>query len=199
MFSKIIKKVLILHLIFTFIIIKTQNMNNVSLKNGLIGAGIAIIISIISWLLGIGYYIILGFIFGFAIIIYFLYRTGKEVRDLNGGFIDFGTLFKYTFLTYAVLSLSTSIFQYIMVNFIDTNLLENMNNTIKDFWISSIPAEGSEEAIEKMEEGFDKAPTTLSLVGALVGWLKGLILGAIIAAIISLIMRKKDPSINEFA
>lgn len=163
------------------------------------GAGVAIIISIISWFLGIEYYIILGFIFGFFVIIYFMYRTGKEVRDLNGGYIDFGQIFKYLMLTYIILSFITSIFQYIMVNFIDTNLMANMNETIKEFYMNKLFANVPEETKEQMEDGFEQAPTTLELMSALWGWVKGLIMGAIIATIMSAIMKKKNPELNEFA
>lgn len=174
-------------------------MGNISIKNGLLGAGVAIIFSIITWFLGIGYYIVLGFILGFFVIVYFMYRTGKEARDLNGGFIEFGQIFKYLMLTFMILSFITSIFQYIMVNFIDTNLMANMNDAIKDFSLSRMPAEAAEEARDQLEEKFAEAPTTLELLPALWGWVKGLILGAIIAAIMSAIMKKKNPAFNEFA
>ena len=174
-------------------------MENPSVKNGILGAGVAIILSVISWFLGIGYYIILGFILGFLVIIYFMYRSGKEARDLNGGFIEFGEIFKYLMLTFVILSFITSVFQYIMVNFIDTNLMANMNDTMKDFFISRMPAEASEEAREQLEDKFAEAPTTLELWPALWGWVKGLIMGAIIAAIMSAIMKKKNPEMNDFA
>ncbi len=198
MFSKIIKKVLFLHLIFTLIIIKTQNMNNVSLKNGLIGAGISIIISLIIWLINPSLYLKIGSWLGLLVGLFFIYRTAKESRDLNGGFIEFGELFKNTFIMVVIMTLLSSLFAYILYNFIDPNLVELQKQVVTE----SIEKMGSMMGEEKMNEVMDKMQDqdfSFTIGKLLQGWVVGLLLWAIPCVIFSAIMKKKDPAFNEFA
>lgn len=198
MFSKIIKKVLILHLIFTLIIIKTQNMNNVSLKNGLIGAGISIIISLIIWLINPSLYLKIGSWLGLLVGLFFIYRTAKESRDLNGGFIELGELFKNTFIMIVIMTLLSSLFAYILYNFIDPNLVELQKQIVTE----SIEKMGSMMGEDKMNEVLDKMEDqdfSFTIGKLFQGWAVGLLLWAIPCLIFSAIMRKKNPELNEFA
>lgn len=174
-------------------------MEHPSVKNGVFGAAIVIIIYLIMWFVSPKAFLSYGSWLGFAIIIFFMYRAGKEVRDMNQGFIEFGEIFKYLFITFVVLTLITSIFNYILLNFIDPGLIEIQKEIALEAMEKVANALGNEEMLDEMNDQLDEQSFDLTPWKALQGWIFGLIFGAIIAAIQGAIMKKKDPSLDQFA
>lgn len=199
MFSKIIKKVLFLHLIFTLIIIKTQNMNNVSLKNGLIGGFLIIILSLISYLINTPFYLNYFSYISFVLTIYFLYSTGIQVRNNNGGYMSLGLGFKNILLTYMILTLLTTIFVYILYNFIDKSLLETVTNKFMENLEKGLAQQGKEDQAEEMFSFMQKFIPFSSIGITFFYWIINVAIGALISVIIAAIMKRSNPEFNEFA
>jgi len=173
-------------------------MDHLSVKNGVLGGVVTIIAYLILWFISPRVFLDYSWI-GFAIIIFFMYRAGKEARDLSGGFIEFGEIFKYLFITFAVITLITTIFQYILMNFIDTGLIEMQKEMAIEAIEKIANALDNEEMTDKMMEGIEEQSFDLTILKSIQGWVFGMILGGIIAAVQAAIMKKKDPNFSEFA
>lgn len=199
MFSKIIKKVLILHLIFTLIIIKTQNMNNVSIKNGLIGGFLIIILSLISYLINTPFYLHYFSYISFVLTIYFLYLTGIQIRNNNEGFMSLGLGFKNILLTYIILTLLTTLFQYILYNYIDRSLLDTITNEFNENIEKGFAQQGKEDQAEEMLSYMQKFIPFSSVGITIFYWIVNVAIGALISVIVAAIMKRKNPEFNEFA
>ncbi|MBK7094140.1 MAG: DUF4199 domain-containing protein [Saprospiraceae bacterium] len=173
-------------------------MGNPSVKNGLMGAGVAIIIYLILWLIDPTSYLKFGSWIGLVIALFFMYRAAKEARDLNGGFIEFAELFKVTFIMIVIMTAITSFFAYILFNFIDPNLIEVQKQIVTES-IEKMSGMMGEDAAAAMAEKMEEQDYNLTIGKLLQGWAIGLVLWAIAAAIMSAIMKKKNPDFNEFA
>ncbi len=173
-------------------------MGNPSVKNGLMGAGVAIIVYLILWLIDPTSYLKFGSWIGLVIALFFMYRAAKEARDLNGGFIEFAELFKVTFIMIVIMTAITSFFAYILFNFIDPNLIEVQKQIVTES-IEKMSGMMGEDAAAAMAEKMEEQDYNLTIGKLLQGWAIGLVLWAIAAAIMSAIMKKKNPDFNEFA
>ena len=174
-------------------------MEHPSVKNGVFGAVAAIIVYLVLWFVDPKGYLTYGSWIGIAIIIFFMYLAGKEARNINEGFINFGDIFKYLFITFVVLTLITTIFNYILMNFIDPSLIDLQKEIALEAVEKMADAFGNEEMMSEVEDQMDEQSFDLTPWKAIQGWLFGLILGAIIAGIQGAIMKKKDPNFSEFA
>lgn len=173
-------------------------MGNPSVKNGLIGAGVAIIVYLILWLIDPTGYLKFGSWIGLLIALFFMYRTAKEARDMNGGYIEFAELFKVTFIMIVIMTAITSIFAYILFNFIDPNLIEIQKQIVSES-VEKMGEAFGEDAASAMADKLEEQDYNLTIGKLIQGWAIGLILWAIAAAIMSAIMKKKNPEFNEFA
>ena len=174
-------------------------MEHPSVKNGIFGAIAAIILYLILWFIDPKFFVTYGSWLGFIIIIYFMYRAGKEARDANEGFISFSDVFKYLFLTFAILTIITALFNYVLYNFIDTGLIEVQKEIAQEAVEKMANALGNEDMVEEFNDNMDDSMFRLTIGKILQGWLFGLVIGAIIAAIMGAIMKKKNPAFDEFA
>lgn len=168
-------------------------MNNKGLNNGLLAGLIGIIVLLISYFLDQGFYLKYASWVVYVVYVYFMYMAGKQTRDEMGGYLSFGQAFLPIFITFAVGSLLVSIFQYFMVNFIDVSLLDAMQDQAIeqiDKMSGLLGEEGTEAAIEKIEED----GVSLGIGQVVLGWIFGLIFGAIISAIMGAIVKKEDKS-----
>jgi hypothetical protein len=173
-------------------------MGNPSVKNGLMGAGVAIIVYLILWLIDPTSYLKFGSWIGLVIALFFMYRAAKEARDLNGGFIEFAELFKVTFIMIVIMTAITSLFAYILFNFIDSNLIEIQKQIVAES-MEKMSGMLGEDKMAEITEKLEEQDYSLTIGKLIQGWAIGLILWAIAAAIMSAIMKKKNPEFNEFA
>jgi hypothetical protein len=115
----------------------------------------------------------------------------KEEKALNKGSISFGSAFKHSWVTFLIYAVITILFTYVLYNFIDPNLKEEvMKNTIKA--MSKLSGMIGEEAYEKMIEEMEKTDA-FGIKGLLQSFVVQLIFpGAFVAAIIALFMKKES-------
>ena len=174
-------------------------MNNIFVKNGLIAGILAIIVSVVIWLIDASAYLKFGPYVRLIIIVYFLYRTAKETRDANGGFINLAELFKVTFLASIVATLVFFVFNYLHYNFIDTNLVEIQKQIAMESVEKISQTFGSEDMMTEITDKLEEQDFSMGIGKLFTGWLINLIWWAIVSVIIAAIMKKKDPSLNDFA
>ncbi len=184
-------------------------MDNPSVKYGLYFGGVLILLSIISWQLipSIHYPSTMkqagfGMILSLVIVIGFLYLTLKETRYIQEDFLTFGEALKSSFLCYMIGTLIGVIFTFILVNYIDPDLLNLQAESAKAIsqdmtgWmgdIAGMPEEELEKLNEEMEAELDLQNLGSFSVGmAILSWLQSLIGGIILSLIMSAIMKKNN-------
>ncbi|MBP6825922.1 MAG: DUF4199 domain-containing protein [Saprospiraceae bacterium] len=116
----------------------------------------------------------------------------KYQRDqLDGGYITYGKAVLVGLLIVLVGMFVSSLWNYILVNFIDPNYVAGMKEQFVEAWGEKMPAESLEEALK----GFDKSGDLLTNIknGIVGGLVIGLIVGLITAAFL-----KKQPETTKF-
>ena len=171
-------------------------MNNPAAKYGIYYGGISVATSLLLWLAKpeLLFNTPLGLILGFGLPIVMMYLSIKETRDHQEGFISFGEAIKASFLTYIIGSLIAILFTFILMNYLDTSLLELQKEQAIAMTESMSSMFGAnEEMMEEMREQMDDQLGTFSFGQAIMGWLGSLVFpGIIISLIISAIMKKND-------
>ncbi len=173
-------------------------MEHPSVKNGIFGAITIIIVYLVLWLIDPKILVKFGSWFGIIIGIYFMYRAGKEARDANEGFISFADVFKYLFITMALLTLIVSLFNFVLYNFIDPTLIEVQKEVALESVEKMANMLGNEDMVEEISDSIDESNFDLTIGKVIQGWFVGLIFGAGLAAIMGAIMKKKNPAFDEF-
>jgi len=175
-------------------------MDHPSVKYGVLGGFVSIIITLVLWFINPDYLLnYIGTVTGFIVLIYFMYFAGKEARELSDGYIDFGEIFKYLFITFVIMSLISTIFTYILYNFIDTDMIERQKELAIKAAEKMAAMLGDDDVLDEINDKIEEQDFTFSIGKAIQGWVFGMIFGAIIAAIQGAIMKKKDPNFNQFA
>jgi hypothetical protein len=169
-------------------------LENPSIKYGLYGGIACIVLDLILYLINEKLYLNGNSLIGLIIIIPAMVYAAKEFRTLNGGYAGFKDLFKASWLSYLILGLLTSIFAYLMLNFIAPSLKDTLMQASLE---ASEKMRGliGEEAADKMVEELEKNDPG-SVKTTLVNLISKYFFAAILAAIIALIMRKEK---SEFA
>ena len=171
-------------------------MKEIAIKNGLMAGIAGVILMLVLWLINPRYYINYQTFVGLIVVIYFMYRAGKEVRDQNGGYISLGEIFKPLFITIVFGTLIYALFQYVMFKFIDTGLVEVQ----KQIAIEGIQKVAEYINSEEIQENLDEAIAeiedkdfSITFMQVIKSWFVNLIFGAIIALIQAAIMKKNPP------
>ncbi|MCB0651686.1 MAG: DUF4199 domain-containing protein [Saprospiraceae bacterium] len=165
------------------------------LRYGVIGAMITIIFGLIGNLTGLSSPcngIAMTAIFGLVSIVIYIgvlvYGIRKHRDDELGGYISFGRAFLVGFLIAIIMTIIGQIFNYVYFNYIDSELLSNSMDCIREMYEKMGMDEATiEEAMSKAGDQMDKQK---SLVGALP---MALGINAVVAAIVGLIMKKSVP------
>ena len=165
-------------------------MGNLPVKYGLMAGGISIVFSVILYLLNDGVYLRFNIIPQYVIEIYFMAYVVSIIKERNNGFISFNEAFKSSWLTYILAASIISVFTYILMNFIDSGLIEKLKEMqVEAFELTSKWLKLNEEDKEKQLEILRTTnPYDLKSIAALP--VSFLFPGAIIAVVISLIKRK---------
>ncbi|MEM1122725.1 MAG: DUF4199 domain-containing protein [Bacteroidota bacterium] len=128
----------------------------------------------------------------------FGYLGAKKARERKGGFIPFGEALVPSFLTIAIGSLISSLFMYILVNFINPDLIAIMQEAALEMSDGMIDLMGGTEemklqAREKAEQ--DQAGVNPFGLGTiLLNYVVSLVFPLLpIAAIIAAIVKKNEP------
>lgn len=171
-------------------------MENVSVKYGVMGGAATIIVSLLLWFIDPKVFLDYSWI-NYIVIIVFMILAGKEAKENDGGYIEFGDIFKHFFITFLIITLFSTVFQYILYNIIDPNLIVMAKEMAIEAMEKITEAFGDEEMAETLIEQIEDK--SLFTIGQMIqSWVFGLILGAIFSAILALIMKKKDPEFSDF-
>ena len=97
-------------------------------------------------------------VLGFAIPIICMVMAGREIKQEQEGFMSYGEALKNTFLVYVIGSLIYSLYQYVLVNFIDPSLLEVQKEAVIEAgnWVSSFFG-SNEEMMEEFQDQLEEA------------------------------------------
>lgn len=157
-------------------------MKNLAIKWGVIGGMISIITGLVSYLAGIVDSSVLQYI---TMLLMFLpiYFGQKEYQTLESETsFSFGDLFKFGMLALLVITAITTVWVYIYISYIDTEL---MNRTMKlaadDMAKSGMPEKDIENAL-KITSKF-MTPAVMTMASTLSTIVFGLIFNAIVSAI----------------
>jgi len=137
-------------------------------------------------------------ILGFAAAIGLMYYAAKTARDKKGGFIPFGEALVPSLGTFAIGSLISVLFMYLLVNHINPDLIPIMEEGAKEMQEGMFDMMGltEEQKLQAMEEAERQQAGTnpFGLGALLIGWVTNLFfMGLPIAAIIAAIVKKNEP------
>jgi hypothetical protein len=169
-------------------------LENPSIKYGLYGGIACVLADLLLYLMSEKAYIMGNAYVGLIFIIPAMVMAAKDFRTANDGFASFKEIFTSSWLCYLVLGLITSIFAYLMFNFITPSLKQTIMETAMES-MEKMKGFLGDEASDKMMEELEKNDPG-SLKNTLVGLLSKYFMAAILALIIGLIMRKER---SEFA
>lgn len=131
---------------------------------------------------------------GLIICIYFMVKSVSVTRSENGGFLSLSESFKSSWLAYVLGSFISSIFMFILVNYIDPSLIES----IRDAQIDALKQTSqlfnySENQLEELISAIkDTNPFGLAQIAVTIP-VSFLFPGAILAIIIAAIMKRNRP------
>jgi hypothetical protein len=165
---------------------------NTVLRYGGISAIAGVVMSLLFYLLDFNMMSFSGmaiqFIVAFGISVTIAALAIKYQRDnFDGGYIGYGRALLIGLLVILVGSLGSSVWNYILINFIDPGYVDNLKDKFIETWGENMPAENLEEALE----GFDKAGDILTILKN--GIIGGLVVGLITGLIAAGIMKRDRP------
>lgn len=135
---------------------------------------------------------------GFAIAGGIMYYAAKKTRDEKGGFIPFGEALVPSLVTYAIGSLMSVLFMYLLINNIDPGLQPIIEEAAKEMQENMLDMMGftEEQKLQAIEEAERQqaGQNPFSLFTLMVGWFSNIFfMGLPISAIIAAIVKKKEP------
>ena len=101
-------------------------MGNLPVKYGLIAGGLGILFSLILYYLDSTIYLKFNSFPLYIIQIYFMVYVVSLIKKQNEGFITFNDAFKPAWLTYILSSTIIALFTYVLMNFINPSLIEQL-------------------------------------------------------------------------
>lgn len=171
-----------------------QTGSKVGLTYGLIGGIAMIIYTLCLYMAGIETFMNFALAFlVYAIIIAIAVMAGLKQKKLNGGYLSFAEALKTVFLTFVLAFLLSTLFNYVLLNYIDTGFRDEMTRvTIEkmETWMRKFGAPDSD--IEKALEGASSADN-YSFGKTLLGYGMMCIIFCIVSLIIAAIIKKNRP------
>jgi len=173
-------------------------MNNPAVKWGVYLAAFWVIYSTVLGFVApnLLFHMGLGFLIGLAAPIFCMIKAANEFKVMEEGYLSFGEALKNTFLVFAIGSLVSVLYDYILVNFIKPDLVEVQKEAIMGVgdWFANIMS-SNEEAAEQIREQYELAAeesANQSFGSVMIGYMMSLIFGFILSLIISAIVKKTD-------
>jgi hypothetical protein len=172
--------------------------DNTSQKNiaplyGLINGGVSVVITVCLYLGGVKAFMSSLSWIGLAAPIVVCVLGGLQLRKLQGGYLDFGEALKTTFLILVLGALLSTIFDYILFNYIDVPFRQAlMQETAEKAELMmeklGMPQSQIDKATEQMLNGNNYSMGNLFLGFAFrcIGWF-------VVALIVSAIIKRKRP------
>ena len=171
-----------------------QTRSNVGLTYGLIGGIAMIIYTLCLYLAGVQTFMHLGLIYSsYALITLIAVLAGLKQKKLKGGFISFAEALKTVFLTFAIAFFLQTLFNYVLLNYIDTSFrdaltqatMEKTEEWLKKF---SVPESDIEKTMESMA-----SKNNYSIFNVFLGYGVMCIISCIVSLIIAAIIKKNKP------
>lgn len=137
-------------------------------------------------------------VLGLVLMVGFAYYAAKSARDRKGGFIPFGEALVPAVVVLAIGNLLSTLFMYLLVNFIDPSLGPLLNEAALEMSDSMLDMAGATEEMkmqareeaERQQEG----SSPFGLMQSIIGWFVSLIFPILpIAAIVAAIVKKQEP------
>ena len=185
---------IIIYLKFTANLIFMQNH---FVRYGVIMGIVSIMFSIVIYFASPQFLLTWGSWAGLVITIYFMIKSINDTKRDNAGFLTLAESFKAGWLTYVLGSVISSVFMYMMVNFIDPALID----IIRDTQIEALEKVGqafnlSESQLEEQISVIkDTNPYGLAQI-ALAIPVSFLFPGAVISIIMAAILKKNNPKVD---
>lgn len=173
-------------------------MNDISQKNigqlyGLINGGVAIVFTLILYFIGVNAFLSMFTWVGVALMIAVSVMGGLQKRKLQGDYIEFGEALKLTFTILVLGSLLNTIFEYILMNFLDVPFRQALAQATADkaeqmMERFGMPESQIDKATEQILNGntYSAGSLFLSFAFRCIGWF-------IVALIVSAIIKRKRP------
>ncbi|ACT95670.1 DUF4199 domain-containing protein [Dyadobacter fermentans] len=159
----------------------------VALKYGLVVAVVTMVYSTILYVAGLGSNRMLASL-TYVFMIVAIVLAMKDFREKNGGFISYGEGLGLGSLTSAVLGLLSSAFTIFYLQFIDSNMLTQSLDQMRE----ELEGKGMDDA--QIEQAIEMSQKFMSpgimFVTVILGYL---VMGFIFSLIIAAIMRKEKP------
>ncbi len=181
--------------------IKTSEINQLSMKNGLFIGLISVVLSFVIWVvdpLMMFTNTSVGLIIGIVVPIILLVMMGIDVRKKIGGYWTFGEAFKSLMIMCFFSLILTTLYSFILFKFIDPALPAKANAAILDSLSAKLSKMGLEQSkIDEVSKPFlngeNEAKMQPTLVNMARNFAIGLISYAIMALIIAAIIKKQPP------
>lgn len=179
---------------------ETQTPSAAAVKPGLILGLIGIVITYLGYfidssLLASGSFGLVSIVIFFGMIIYF----GRQYRASIGGFMDFSTAFRFSFIAMLISALISFIGQALLFHVIDPSLSQVLADAAFENSLKLLELVGQNpdslpvEEIDKLRETSEDA---YSLSGQIKNFGISIIGSAIIALILAAILKKRDKSLD---
>lgn len=169
-------------------------MENIKIKNGLILGGVLIALTLILYLIDPRMYLTWGSWIGYIVVIYFMYRTAVAVRSAEGGVLSFGGAFVASLVPMAIGLLISSLFAYVLQNFIAPELTE-LTKEIAIEAVEKVAEMFGGEMGDEMMEQIENEDYNLTMGKTLMGWVISCLIGCIPALIVGAVTKRS----GEFA
>ncbi len=165
-----------------------MDQHKVAIRYGLIWAAISIATTLILYLVGMMESVAAGILL-FLMGIYIMYRSGLDKRTDLGGYISWKEALTPTWLTSVISSFFGTIFNWILVKFIDPSLQEKQREQAIKMTEKMRSWIGDAETEKKLEEL--ESQDFSSIGNYVMVFFMAILFYFVIASIISLILKKK--------
>ncbi len=177
-------------------------MENVALRNGLIGSGIIVALALICGFASPHFYVRWGTYLVYPIMIYFMVKTAQDHRRQNGGIASLGELFVPIFVCMSLMVAAYSIFNYIQFTVIQPELLEitqqvaieaiDKTSDAMSRFLGADGQEAMEEAMEEAKAELEEEGVALTFGTVVINFFFSVFIGSIIGLIIAAIYQKSS-------
>jgi len=163
-------------------------MNNPGFKRGLYFGASTVLLFLLVYLISKKALFIPGLwpLTGIVLPLVFMVLAARDTRNMQDGFMSFGEALSATFLTFVIGSLIYTLFRYIMMNIIDTSLLEygkEIALEAMDNYSELLGEEQVDQFKDQLEEGGESGLGSHMMQWALLLIAPGFLYSLIISAI----------------
>ncbi len=170
-----------------------EQNTNTGVTYGLIAGLSLIVLTVLLYLGGVEYFLGPFAYTSYIIVIVLAVLAALKKKKLNGGYLPFAEALKITFSVFAIAFLAQVLFNYILMNFIDTGFRDALTQATYDKMESMMRRFGAtDEQIDKQLDAAMK-DNPHSIKNAMLGYAIWCIVFFLVSLIISAIVKKNKP------